>query len=397
MSWDAKLQINALFLQKSSCSIFFPLFSHAMTPSPTSHSVAAARLALLARAVTSSTMTSQPHPVATTPELLEQILLNLDMHTLLVSAQRVSKAWHSLITSSKPLQRHLYFEPITAKTPQEITTTRTRNPLLEKTFKPFFPPPGTSFEGGQRYYLQGNSFAAQSGFSFMDEDPSPKPADAAVPSYTGKHSIPAVRAAAQTRKAEKEAAEARAKEVAARRRKAFLRKGASWRRMLIQQPAATKIGWIENRGQTEQSFYQGTIVARPAGRSMQTLYNVWHGASSPKSSTTDDGGVIRMDLLYDAVYQYSGGTRAAFSIYWRDPAKDPAPPAYMGHGSGSSILRDFSDDIGVVVNMSAGGMDKRNMPEVLTKADVRDRSHMPDEFEVREVKLELIFAQDWFG
>ncbi|KAL2127039.1 hypothetical protein VTI74DRAFT_11436 [Chaetomium olivicolor] len=44
-------------------------------------------------------------------ELLEAILLHVDMRTLLTSAQRVSTFGHNLITSSLPLQRHLFFTP----------------------------------------------------------------------------------------------------------------------------------------------------------------------------------------------------------------------------------------------------------------------------------------------
>ncbi|KXJ86866.1 hypothetical protein Micbo1qcDRAFT_179496 [Microdochium bolleyi] len=41
-------------------------------------------------------------------ELLESIFLYLDMRTLLASAQRVSKPWHSVINTSGPIQRVLF-------------------------------------------------------------------------------------------------------------------------------------------------------------------------------------------------------------------------------------------------------------------------------------------------
>lgn len=51
-------------------------------------------------------------PLFETPELFEQILLLLDTKTLLLS-QRVSHHWHRIITTSKPLQRKLFFLPTT--------------------------------------------------------------------------------------------------------------------------------------------------------------------------------------------------------------------------------------------------------------------------------------------
>lgn len=48
--------------------------------------------------------------VLTTPELLEPILLNLDMRCLLTSALRVCRQWRDLIQGSIWLQRALFFE-----------------------------------------------------------------------------------------------------------------------------------------------------------------------------------------------------------------------------------------------------------------------------------------------
>lgn len=45
------------------------------------------------------------------PELLELILLHVDLRTILTSAQRVSRAWHALVTTSTALQRALFFAP----------------------------------------------------------------------------------------------------------------------------------------------------------------------------------------------------------------------------------------------------------------------------------------------
>uniref|UniRef100_A0A1Y1NBE9 F-box domain-containing protein n=1 Tax=Photinus pyralis TaxID=7054 RepID=A0A1Y1NBE9_PHOPY len=53
--------------------------------------------------------------VLSPPELLENILLHLDMTTLLVSVQRVSKAWNNTIACSTALQQKLFFRSITAE------------------------------------------------------------------------------------------------------------------------------------------------------------------------------------------------------------------------------------------------------------------------------------------
>jgi hypothetical protein len=44
-------------------------------------------------------------------EILEAILLDVGMKTLLVSAQRVNRHWHNVIQNSLYLQRELFFEP----------------------------------------------------------------------------------------------------------------------------------------------------------------------------------------------------------------------------------------------------------------------------------------------
>jgi hypothetical protein len=53
--------------------------------------------------------------VLTTPELLEIILLHLDTRTLLVSAPRVCRTWTVLIQSSPAIQQALFFQQTTPK------------------------------------------------------------------------------------------------------------------------------------------------------------------------------------------------------------------------------------------------------------------------------------------
>ncbi|KAL4992661.1 hypothetical protein BDW68DRAFT_53281 [Aspergillus falconensis] len=104
---------------------------------------------------------SATETVLSIPELLEQILLNLDMQDLLTSAQRVNKHWQHIISTSPRLQQTLFFRPIAspAKPSRQYTTfpstplctarrrdlspyraqvRATLNPLLAKRFGPEF-------------------------------------------------------------------------------------------------------------------------------------------------------------------------------------------------------------------------------------------------------------------
>ncbi|PYI04450.1 hypothetical protein BO78DRAFT_320450 [Aspergillus sclerotiicarbonarius CBS 121057] len=60
------------------------------------------------------------------PELLECILLNLDMHTLLISG-RVCRLWNSLIKTSPKIQTALFFTPLSKPAPGQP---RIKNQLI---------------------------------------------------------------------------------------------------------------------------------------------------------------------------------------------------------------------------------------------------------------------------
>ncbi|KAH8896156.1 hypothetical protein GQ53DRAFT_852103 [Thozetella sp. PMI_491] len=68
--------------------------------------------------------------VLQTNELLEQILLRLNLRTLLTAAQLVSRHWSTLISASPALQKALFFQPCTAS---EVSEPRF-NPLLQEEF-----------------------------------------------------------------------------------------------------------------------------------------------------------------------------------------------------------------------------------------------------------------------
>ncbi|RAK85101.1 hypothetical protein BO79DRAFT_132422, partial [Aspergillus costaricaensis CBS 115574] len=73
-------------------------------------------------------------------ELLEMILLQLDMRTLLVSAQRVCRAWNTLIKDSSSLQTLLFFKPAAEPFPTELSAREMveDNPLLSYIWHEFW-------------------------------------------------------------------------------------------------------------------------------------------------------------------------------------------------------------------------------------------------------------------
>lgn len=71
---------------------------------------------------------SGPHKVFLVTEILEMILLETDMRTLLTSAQRVCCKWRSLLEYSSDLQAALFFKPDKFRLPRGKPGIR--NPLL---------------------------------------------------------------------------------------------------------------------------------------------------------------------------------------------------------------------------------------------------------------------------
>ncbi|KAJ5639421.1 HET domain protein [Penicillium longicatenatum] len=123
--------------------------------------------------------------VLDTLELLDMILTRVDMRTLLTSAQRVCRNWLNLINKSPSIQKALFFTPIADS--EWGMNEKTLNPLLTETFASIFPAEDRSV-----YYK----------FNFSDL--------------------------------------AMTKDAASMDR--FVRKNASWRKMLVQQPPIPEIG-----------------------------------------------------------------------------------------------------------------------------------------------------------
>lgn len=137
--------------------------------------------------------------VLTNPELLQYILLQCDLRLLLTAAQRVCRLWHAAVATSPEIQKHLYFQPVannTEQTPAQLTT----NPLLRELFS---------------HWMRRSR--PETGFVTRDEMLTLPIADAA-------------------------------------RRDAFLRSNASWRRMLVAQPAVTSLGLLKQLPRIREYF-----------------------------------------------------------------------------------------------------------------------------------------------
>ncbi|KAE8422264.1 hypothetical protein BDV36DRAFT_245462, partial [Aspergillus pseudocaelatus] len=126
------------------------------------------------------------HRTLSTPEVLELILLQLDLRTLLTSAQRTCRAWRTLIQDSPALQRALFFMPGTG----DSSGRKVSNPLLVEAF-PFV-------------------FDTSTNMTF--------------PEYRDGECLSTCRMAKYPET-----------------QTAFLRREASWRRMLLQQPPVFKL------------------------------------------------------------------------------------------------------------------------------------------------------------
>lgn len=86
--------------------------------------------------------------VFSTVELLEIILLNIDVRTLLLSAPQVCRQWNSVINVSLPLQQALFFQPkdvsCTNLNDDRIIQPKVQNPFLKDLFPAWFRNTNTS-------------------------------------------------------------------------------------------------------------------------------------------------------------------------------------------------------------------------------------------------------------
>lgn len=177
------------------------------------------------------------HQALQTDTILTAILLSLDRRELLTSATRVCRRWHSLIEGSPLLRRYLFFDA-------SAESCRTINPLLQANFPPWFELPE---------YRQG----VWAGFAHQP------PAVAKIPLAQPEH------------------------------REALTRSGASWRRMLVQQPPIFRLGFV-----LAETAYSTAELDFPDG--------------------------LRMGALYDLVYSYScrDDNPASWCMVWAPAPSD---------------------------------------------------------------------------
>lgn len=242
------------------------------------------------------------------PELLEEILSDLDMQTLLVSAQRVNRLWFDVISHSKRLQQALFFTPIQpsvrpslaysnpkqsplrGRSPYHKEIVSTRNPLLEKHFGPVFFSSGSS-----PCILNKNNFSKslEWGPDYRDEDGMP------------------------------------AKTLS--RHKAFTRAGASWRRMLVSQPAPPALGfvWWEHRSRLQNVYEyiirQSRCSSPPSSACSASSASSVASLSSCSSASSIDSAAslplsetgLRFGSLYDLVQDQTSATlNLGFYVGW---------------------------------------------------------------------------------
>ncbi|KAJ5479510.1 hypothetical protein N7530_005019 [Penicillium desertorum] len=143
---------------------------------------------------------SQPHDIFLINELLENILLHTDMRTLLTSAQRVSRVWNTMIRTSVRLQESLFFKP--SKFEISDPSQRVRNPLLEDIL-------------WAQFFLKQQQ-TSESRITDVSRFPLREPER--------------------------------------RKLKFYLRKDASWKRMLLQQPPTSSIGVLEIIKRSDSEF-----------------------------------------------------------------------------------------------------------------------------------------------
>ncbi|KAJ5118410.1 hypothetical protein N7448_010119 [Penicillium atrosanguineum] len=178
------------------------------------------------------------------PEILELILARMDMRTLLTSAQRVCHDWAKLISKSPSIQKALFFTPI--KNSKWGVEERILNPLLKETFPSFFP----AWDRTKHYEFNFSDLTMTKDATTMAQ---------------------------------------------------FVRKDASWRKMLVQQPPASDVGLFHIRhGKGGDSARSSSI---PAAKETQEFGN--------------DG--LRMERLFELLLfshqvQFLAYTKAR--VYW---------------------------------------------------------------------------------
>ncbi|KAK3987353.1 hypothetical protein QBC44DRAFT_360855 [Cladorrhinum sp. PSN332] len=179
-----------------------------------------------------------------TVELLERVLLELDMRTILTVAQRVHPHWHKVITTSPAIQQHLFFRPINV--PSGSSPIPIQNPLLASDFYAFF---RTWAPKARATIWQHRDRVLPLSFRPTGD----------IDSFILWNTLPGFRDMANKKK----------------HHLALTRPDASWRRMLVSQPPPKRIGRVKEWGPDQvYRHWDRKMVDVKDGLRMGDLYDV---------------------------------------------------------------------------------------------------------------------------
>lgn len=192
------------------------------------------------------------------PGIFELILLSLPARSLLTTAPLVCRHWRDFIASSTRLQQELFFQPVSSpRGPDSHLALPRFNPLLEELFPGFF-----EIRHGQTFNIRRGgrgqtSYCTSPGWSRLAIVKQPR---------------------------------------------AFVRSGASWRRMLPRQPPSI----MADTGILDEEV--ATACRAPSKRSFYWRQLV---------DNYDDGdNLLRMGVLYDLVHDFCDTAHAECAIVW---------------------------------------------------------------------------------
>jgi hypothetical protein len=224
------------------------------------------------------------------PELLEAVLLCLDMQSLLTQAKRVCRSWHELINRSVQIQQALFYKPEPTPPTTHGVDTRAplnmrQNPLFRQFFQPWF----------VDWIKHGDKTWQSTDLDALD---------------LFKQSA------------------------VYKNRDAFLRKGASWRTMLVTQPPLPAIGIFESKVGDFGTSYKSNVR---------------------KFLGNDNGEIgLRMGDFYDMIYHHTSASYGPFTfrVLWLKPKDVDAMEKQIS--SLMSALRDLQEQIDPGFSFSEG-------------------------------------------
>ncbi|TRX96373.1 hypothetical protein FHL15_002645 [Xylaria flabelliformis] len=212
-------------------------------------------------------MPSAVQTVINIPELLQLILLQCDIRTLLTGARGVSLLWRDTIDSTQAIQKALFFQPDTRNGGSEPIL----NPLLTETFSTFF--------DGQAHNRQS-----------FDKLPIGDENELAEASSLLSDGIVKDKSS---------------------RRDAFMRKDASWRRMLVRQPPVRKMAvWYWNMNKPRIKVFWPRLASQGHCQPCE---------GCPLIDNADPGGSdlnLTMGMLYDEVVENVMCHGDDFILFW---------------------------------------------------------------------------------